>query len=252
MALLLTGSMLTTSCTDYQDEIDALDYRVTVLEEMVKTINNNLDAMRVIVDAMAAGDYITGVRETEGGYVINFFKNGPLYVMDGVDGQDGRDAQAPDITVVQDPDDGQWYWVLNGQWLMADGQRVRASGKDGRDGQDGRDGRDGQDGQDGQNGRDGVDGQDGQDGQDGKDAVSPQVRINPDTGIWEVSVDGGVTWVSTGTSATGRDGRDGADGKDGNQFILRIYKEESNDGAFMVIETRGGVYKIPIYSTNSN
>ena len=223
-ALLLTGSMLLPSCTDYQDEIDALDYRVTVLENLVKTINNNLDAMKVVVEAIETGDYITGVRESDDGYVINFKKNGPIHIIDGVDGLDGKDAQSPDITIAKDPTDGQWYWMLNGEWLMADdGQRIRSNGKD------------------------------------GKDAVSPQVRINSETGIWEISIDGGSTWESTGTNATGADGKDGKngkdgadgkdgkDGKDGNQFILRVYKEESNTGAFMVIETKGGTYKIPIY-----
>ena len=230
MALLLTGSMLTTSCTDYQDEIDALDYRVTVLEEMVKTINNNLDAMRVIVDAMAAGDYITGVRETEGGYVINFFKNGPLYVMDGVDGQNGRDAQAPDITIAQDPDDGEWYWMLNGQWLMADGQRVRASGKDGRDGQDGRDGRDGK-------------------SASMAGASVPRTRINPDNRHWEISTDGGITWTDTGCSADGQDGRNGIDGKNGADGTDDIFMDvQVTDGGNSVtfILRDGRTFTVPI------
>lgn len=235
-ALLLLGGLLTTSCTDYQDEIDALDYRVTVLEELVKKINNNLEAMQVIVSAMEEGDYITNVRETEGGYVINFYKNGPLYIMDGIDGKDGKDAKAPDITIAQDPTDGQWYWVLNGEWLTVNGERMCAVGKDGKDGEDGKDGRDGEDGKD------------GKDGNDGKDAVSPLVRINSDSGIWEISLDGGVTWVSTGTSATGKDGKDGKDGQDATPFILRIYTEETVNGAFMVIETKMGTYKIPIYT----
>ena len=65
-AMLLVSGAITTSCTDYQDEIDALDFRITVLEELVKQVNNNLDAMRAIVDAMESGDYITHVRDTAG------------------------------------------------------------------------------------------------------------------------------------------------------------------------------------------
>ena len=133
-AMLLVSGAITTSCTDYQDEIDALDYRITVLEELVKQVNNNLDAMRTIVDAMEAGDYITDVRETTGGYVANFHKAGPLYIMDGVD---GKDAQTPDISLQQDPADGQWYWVVNGEWLVINGEKICASGKDGKDGKDG-------------------------------------------------------------------------------------------------------------------
>ena len=63
-ALLVAGAATNISCTDYQDEIDALDYRVTVLENLVKKINNNIEAMQVTVTAMQNGDYITGVRDT--------------------------------------------------------------------------------------------------------------------------------------------------------------------------------------------
>ncbi|MDD2595015.1 MAG: leucine-rich repeat protein, partial [Bacteroidales bacterium] len=46
-------------------------------------------------------------------------------------------------------------------------------------------------------------------GDNGKDAVSPQVRINSATNMWEISVDGGVSWVSTGVAATGATGAAG-------------------------------------------
>ena len=104
-ALLVAGAATNISWTDYQDEIDALDYRVTVLENLVKKINNNIEAMQVTVTAMQNGDYITGVRETENGYLVNFYKAGPIYIIDGVDGLDGKDAQAPNISIEQDPSD---------------------------------------------------------------------------------------------------------------------------------------------------
>ena len=47
-------------------------------------------------------------------------------------------------------------------------------------------------------------------GADGKDGVTPQLRINGDTIMWEVSYDGGATWTSMGVVATGADGKDGS------------------------------------------
>lgn len=213
ITLLMAGTQ--TSCTDYQDEIDALDYRVTVLENLVKKMNLDLESMTVIVGAMENGDYITNVTKNSLGYIITFNDAGSIVITDGVDGKDGKDAEVPDIGLKQDTD-GQWYWTLNGDWITApDGTKVRADGKDGRD---------------------------------GKDAVSPQVRINDETGEWEISVDGGITWSSTGTKATGRDGTDGTDGKNGNQFIKRVYYDINSDGEFMVIETYSGqTFRIPIY-----
>ena len=52
----------------------------------------------------------------------------------------------------------------------------------------------------------------GVDGEDGQDGVTPQLRINADTNMWEVSYDNGATWTSLGVKATGSDGQDGADG----------------------------------------
>ena len=208
-ALMLTG-ILATSCTDYQDEINALDYRVTKLEELVTSINTNLKALETIVQALDSADYITAVTPTNDGYVMNFKKYGPVYIVDGVDGLDGKDAQAPDIRVAKDPITGEWYWIRNGDWLTVDGERIRVNGKDGKD---------------------------------GKDAISPKVRINSNTGNWDISYDDGQTWISTGTYARGNDGKDG---KDGNIFLVSISKKSTPDGTFIVIETKwGDIYYVP-------
>lgn len=202
---------IATSCTDYQDEIDALDYRVTKLEELVNTINTNIEALRIIVSAMEDADYITGVRETADGYVINFAKAGPVLIKNGVDGLDGKDAEMPDIDVAQGPD-GNYYWVVNGEFVTHNGNRIRVNGKDGKD---------------------------------GKDAVSPKVRINTTTGEWEVSVDDGNTWTPTGTSAKGKDGTNGKDGKDGNKVVLSVTFEANGEEEFMIVTSEFGQFKIP-------
>ncbi|MBR2150963.1 MAG: hypothetical protein IJ902_06245 [Prevotella sp.] len=224
VVLLVSGGLLNTSCTDYQDEIDALDFRVSYLEDLVKRMNSDIEALEIIAMAMESGDYITNVRETTDGYLINFANAGPIIIFHGADGKDGKDAEMPDITVEKDPVDGNLYWKINNVWLLVNGEKVRVNGKDGKD---------------------------------GKDAVSPQLRINPETGIWEISTDGGVSWISTGTSAKGRDGKDGKDGKDGvdgkdgkdgNQFFTYVSYESDGDREYMVITTKSGqTFRIPLY-----
>ena len=200
---------IATSCTDYQDEIDALDYRVTKLEELVNTINTNIEALRIIVSAMEDADYITGVRETVDGYVINFANAGPVYIHNGTD---GKDAEMPNIDVDQGAD-GNYYWMINGVLVKTPyGDPIRVNGKPGKD---------------------------------GKDAVSPKVRINPTTGEWEVSVDDGNTWTQTGTSAKGKDGTNGKDGKDGNKVVLSVTFEANGEEEFMIVTTEFGQFKIP-------
>ena len=86
---ILLAAMITlvapafTACTDYQDEIDALDYRITVLENLVKRWNADLESMQVIVNAMEDGDYITNVTESSQGYIITFNESGAIIIKDG-------------------------------------------------------------------------------------------------------------------------------------------------------------------------
>lgn len=245
---------LQTSCTDYQDEIDALDYRVTVLENLVSRINTELESLQTAIRAFGDGDYITNVTETNDGYIITFAKNGAVIIKDG---KNGKDAETPDISIAQNPTDGNYYWTLNGTWLLdGNGNKINATGKKGADGKDGVNGKDGKDGIDGKDGKDGVDGRDGVNGKDGRDgrdgiALAPQVRINEYTGIWEISYDGGSTWIPTGTSArpiNGVDGKNGTNGKDGNTTIVSVqFWTDQNTGIrYVRFNLANGYFDVPI------
>ena len=54
---LMAGTI--SSCTDYQDEIDALDYRVTELEKLAKRITTEMESLQIIARALENADYIT-------------------------------------------------------------------------------------------------------------------------------------------------------------------------------------------------
>lgn len=82
-------------------------------------------------------------------------------------GQNGTNA--PAISVKQN-EDGVWCWALDGEIIEVDGKPLKAEGTDGAAG------------------------------------ITPQVRINETTKEWEISVDGGQTWTSTGVVAEGKDG----------------------------------------------
>jgi len=212
----MTAILLTTptSCTDYQDEIDALDVRVTYLESLVDIVNSDLASLKTIADALKNADYITNITQNAAGdWVINFYKHGPIVI------HNGKDAIMPNIAVEQDPTDGNYYWKLNGDWLTGpDGQRVKANGKDGKDGAN------------------------GENGKDGKDGISPQVRIVD--GQWEVSTDGGATWIKTGTLVQGKDGENG---KNANTIVdVRTYWTE--DGGYVEFITDSGSFRVPLQS----
>ena len=131
---------------------------------------------------------------------------------DGKDGVDGEDGYVPEISVRQDVD-GEWYWTVDGEWLIVDGHKVKAVGTDGKDGADGADGQDGEDGEDG---KDGVDGADGQDG------ITPQFKI--EDGYWFVSYDNGISWENLGKAT----GKDGLDGKDGDSIFREVTQDDEN------------------------
>ena len=62
----------------------------------------------------------------------------------------------------------------------------------------------------------------GDPGEDGKDGISPKVRINETTNYWEISIDNGTNWTSTGVKATGAEGEKGDPGDDAIAPQVRI------------------------------
>ncbi len=161
-ALLMAGPV---SCsyddTDLWVAVDDVTGRVEALEAAVSGVNSDLAALQTIVEALRDNVSVTEVIPTANGYIIKFSNGETATITNGVDG-----VSAPEITVAKDTD-GFFYWKLDGQWLMIDGERVRANGTD---------------------------------------AVAPRVRINEANGEWEISTDGGLTWTSTGVTAAGAAG----------------------------------------------
>lgn len=214
--MVLPMALMAVACTDYQSSIDELDNRVDGIEQRVaklESLNSQIAAIQQIVTAQEQAGYITGVAQNANGYQFTMSNGTIISVRDGIDGKDGKDGlngadgHTPIIGVAQDTD-GNWYWTVDGEFLLdGTGNKVLANGISG---------------QSGQNGKDGVDGKDGKDGVDGKDGITPQLRINTTTLMWEVSLDKGETWTSLGVKAKGEDGAKGADGADGDAFFKSV------------------------------
>lgn len=198
--MVLPLAFAAVACTDYQSSIDELSQRVDGIDQRVtklEGLNDDIEAIKEIVDAQKQAGYITGVTETADGYQFTMSNGKVINVRNGRDGQDGQDGQngqdghTPVIGVTQDTD-GNWYWTVDGEFLLdGSGNKVRANGIDG------------------QNGTNGTNGQNGENGQNGQDGITPQLRINPTTGMWEVSLDNGATWTSLGVKAQGDKGDKG-------------------------------------------
>ena len=143
-------------------------------------------------------------------------------------GANGNDGETPHVG-----DNGNW-------WIGTRDTGVQARGEKGEDGQDGvmphigSDGNwwigtantgikaQGEKGDKGDTGAQGEKGDKGDTGATGANGITPKIRINEETNEWEVSVDDGVTWISTEVKATGANGNDGETpyvGDNGNWWI---------------------------------
>ena len=175
------------------------------LQRLCNETNTNLSALQTIVTALQNNDYITSVDPlTENGkvvgYTIKFAKSNPIVIYNGKDGTDGVDGNTPVIGVKKDTDDI-YYWTLDGEFIIVDGQKIKAQGTDGSDGADG---------------------------------VTPKLEIRE--GYWWISYDNGTNWTQLG-KATGEDGKD-ADSIKIMQDENNVYFELA-DGTVITISKTG-------------
>ena len=185
---------------DYDDselrgDIENLESRITAIEEWQKSVNTDIRSLQNLVEALEDKDYVTAVTPLEDGtgYVISFLKSGNVTIKHGEQGEKGEDGTTPVISVKQDSD-GKHYWTVNGEWLLDNGNKMPVTGEKGDKGDK---------------------------GDKGADAIAPQVRINTDTNLWEISTDGGKTWTSTGIMATGDKGNTGEQGPQGDAIFAK-------------------------------
>ena len=178
------------------------------LQRLCNETNTNLSALQTIVTALQNNDYITSVDPlTENGkvvgYTIKFAKSNPIVIYNGKDGADGN---TPVIGVKKDTD-SIYYWTLDGEFIVVDGQKIKAQGADGNN------------------------------GADGSDGVTPKLEIRE--GYWWISYNNGANWTQLGKAT----GEDGTDGKDGDS--IKITQDENNvyfelaDGTVITISKTG-------------
>lgn len=229
IALISFGCLLLSSCEDkYGDQLRDVGTRVEYLEDHIPQINADIAALWQLIKTIEENGYVTEVVKNNDGTTTIRFNDGHTVTVrngkdgsDGTDGQDGQDGQEATLIIgVWKDVDGQWYWTLNGKWVLDDnGNRVRAGAVDGSDG---------------------ADGSDGLNGRNGRDGVVPQMRIN-DNGTWEISTDGGKTWEDTGIGANGKDGRDG-------RADIFSFVGISEDGQYLIVRLADGseTFYVPI------
>ena len=205
------------SCSKFDDsaiwdKLNDHESRIAYLEEVCKKMNTDIVNLQTIVTALETNDYIVNASPlaTGDGYTF-IFKSGKSVVIyngkdgidgtDGKNGTDGKDGITPIVSVMKDVD-GVYYWTLNGEWLLVNGQKVKASATDGKDGQNGTN---------------------GTNGTNGKDGITPKFKIEDE--YWFVSYDNGQSWEKLG-KATGENGQNGSNGVDGDSIFSEVKQDE--------------------------
>lgn len=167
------------SCSNFDDseiwdKLNDHENRIEYLEEVCKKLNTDIINIQSIITALETNDYIISASPLVDGTGYTFiFKSGKsIVIYNGRDGVDGTDGTIPTISVMKDVD-GIYYWTINGEWLLVNGSKVKASATDGVNG------------------------------------ITPQFKIEND--YWYISYDNGNSWDILG-KATGSNGLNGADG----------------------------------------
>jgi len=214
---LLAACLATVSCSKYEytDALQGLGKRVEVLEQKTLSANTLIENLRQIVAIVEQQGYVRSVAtNVDGTYTITFSDGKSVTLRDGRVGTDGEEA-ALQISAEKGPD-GIYYWTLNGSWLLDEnGQKIQAGARDGKDGKDGK--------------------------STSEQSLSvPQVRINPDTRLWEISTDGGKTWNDTGVAADGKDGKNGTD-----DFFMNVKVSEDGKSVSFILND-GRTFTVPL------
>ena len=177
-----------TGCTGMvQDDLDATHRKLQELQDYIAGINDQLNNLERIVNALddshsiLPGSYV----ESEEGYSISFKDGTTVFIPYGRDGMDGRTL----IPVgVRNDEDGHYYWTVDGDWFLVDSTMVRVDATDGADG------------------------------------IAPQVKV--EDGYWWISFDGGITFMQL-ASCDEMDGigvfSDHPDLSDPSKFVLVLW-----------------------------
>ena len=236
--VLVLTTMLALSCNKFDDsaiwdKLNDHEERIAYLEEVCKTMNANIVNLQMLVTALEANDYIISASPlvTGDGYTFTFKSGKSVVIYDGKDGVDGidgtngndgvngKDGVTPVISVMKDVD-GIYYWTVNNQWLLINGEKVRASAMDGKDGENG------------------TDGTNGVNGANGKDGITPKFKIQDD--YWYISYDNGNSWDKLGKAS----GSNGLYGDDGDSFFKGV---SMSDGfvQFTLNDENETIIKVP-------
>ncbi|MGE9314930.1 PL29 family lyase N-terminal domain-containing protein [Niabella sp. CJ426] len=211
-----------------RNEVNDLKSRVTRLEDAAKTLNTDIASLKTIATALQAKISVVSYTATATGYELTMSDGSKINLNNGKDGINGTNGtngkdgiNAPVIGLKQDAD-GNYYWTIGGDWLLQNGQKIKANGTNGTNGANG---------------------------------TTPLLMVNATSNQWMVSYDSGNTWSVikdangnpiAATGATGQQGQPGQTGPQGPAGPAGVpgFSITETDTA-IVITYGGSTYTLP-------
>lgn len=178
--------------------LEIMEQGIEALEGWQQACNRNISALQELVGLLGNSGYIVSVSVTSGGYRFLLDNGRALDIFQGRTGTDGMNGEGIIMPVISvcDSSDGHIYWTVSGVVLKdKEGHGMRVDGKQGEGGDR------------------------GEQGLPGGAGTIPRIRIGVDSGFWEISIDGGVDWSSTGVKAAGEAGAAGVAGPQGEAGV---------------------------------
>ena len=121
VTILAAFALVVSSCQKYDAEIAELQKKIDALTTSSSKVNDNVAALRKIVEAIQAADQVTSFAPvSEGGkvvgYTVTFKEAGSVTVYNS--------TANVSVGVL----DGKYYWMVNGAWLTdAQGNKIEAA-----------------------------------------------------------------------------------------------------------------------------
>ena len=114
---------------EMNERLDEHEERISELENLVKEMNGQISTIQDLLNGKYFVCDVTGLEDGSGYKLVLVDADGKTVEKTVLNGEDG---DTPLMGLRQDPGDACWYWTVNGEWLLSDGERVRANGEDGQ------------------------------------------------------------------------------------------------------------------------
>ena len=121
--------------TVIKNEVESIKSQISKIQEDIKSINNQISGLSSTIEQWKKGGFVESIQELEdkSGYTITFVGGKTVTLYHGTtgapgtpgdNGEDGEDGKTPGLKL---DTDGNYYWTIDGEFILVDGKKVPAA-----------------------------------------------------------------------------------------------------------------------------